>query len=568
MGKLDNVKVSYKILIMIVIAAVGIAIVGIRGAYSIHVANTDIEGFFVEMKSMDLLSDVRERTASMQAEALRAVAAPEDAAEMSAGMAKNIAKVDEDIAAYQEMIKGKPTEAQGIKMVELWKTSRQSLSEIISAVQTGGSEAGLAVYKNKGREDVYKLREALEELAEANNEKNASYAELVVANGQSSIYVMAITAIICLALLLAFSYMLIQNIKQPLGIMLHVCEKLSKGNFVVKTQPSTRQDEFGDVHRGLYDMTLSVNKFLRNVSDTAQQMAAASQELNSSSMESANAATSVAQSVANAVSVVGNQRQALDNGSAGVKDITQSVESIREETNEVAAYADDAAGKSAAGNRAVANSVQQIKSVEDTVRTTAKLVDKLGERSQEIGAIVDAISDLAGQTNLLALNAAIEAARAGEQGRGFAVVAEEVRKLAEQSGEAAQRIAALISGIQEDTAKAVSSMGAGREAVVHGAQSVNGLRDVFEEINGLVAQVSEKINHMAGSVNHVAQQAEGIDGQMRQINNGGSKVADHMQSISAATEQQSASAQQIASASDSLAKQAQNVQENLQKFNF
>lgn len=568
MGKLDNVKVSYKILIMIVIAAVGIAIVGIRGAYSIHVANTDIEGSFVEMKSIGLLADVRERTASMQAEALRAVAAPEDAAEMSAGMAQNIAKVDEDIAAYQEMIKGKSTEAQGVKVAELWKTSRQSLSEIISAVQTGGSEAGLAVYKNKGREDAHKLREALDELAEANNEKNAYYAELVVANSQSSIYVMAITAIICLALLLAFSYMLIQNIKQPLGIMLHVCEKLSKGNFVVKTQPSTRQDEFGDVHRGLYDMTLSVNKFLRNVSETAQQMAAASQELNSSSMESANAATSVAQSVANAVSVVGNQRQALDNGSAGVKDIAQSVESIKEETNEVAAYADDAAGKSAAGNRAVANSVQQIKSVEDTVRATAKLVDKLGERSQEIGAIVDAISDLAGQTNLLALNAAIEAARAGEQGRGFAVVAEEVRKLAEQSGEAAQRIAALISGIQEDTAKAVSSMGAGREAVVHGAQSVNGLRDVFEEINGLVAQVSEKINHMAGSVNHVAQQAEGIDGQMRQINNGGSKVADHMQSISAATEQQSASAQQIASASDSLAKQAQNVQENLQKFNF
>ena len=72
-------------------------------------------------------------------------------------------------------------------------------------------------------------------------------------------------------------------------------------------------------------------------------------------------------------------------------------------------------------------------SIEQTVNSSAKVVAKLGERSKEIGQIVNTISGIAGQTNLLALNAAIEAARAGEQGRGFAVVAEEVRKLAEQS---------------------------------------------------------------------------------------------------------------------------------------
>ena len=82
----------------------------------------------------------------------------------------------------------------------------------------------------------------------------------------------------------------------------------------------------------------------------------------------------------------------------------------------------------------------------------------LGDRSQEVGQIVDTISGIAGQTNLLALNAAIEAARAGEQGRGFAVVAEEVRKLAEQSQEAAKHIADLISHIQADTEDAVQAM--------------------------------------------------------------------------------------------------------------
>ncbi len=93
---------------------------------------------------------------------------------------------------------------------------------------------------------------------------------------------------------------------------------------------------------------------------------------------------------------------------------------------------------------------------------------KLGERSQDIGQIVETIAGIAGQTNWLALNAAIEAACAGEQGRGFAVVAEELRKLAEQSQEAAKRIATLIGEVQQDTTQAVNAMEQGTKEVVMG----------------------------------------------------------------------------------------------------
>lgn len=566
---MDNIKVNVKILIMLVIAVVGMALIGIRGAVSINEGHEQMQQMYdVEMKSVELLGNAESKMRTIQVRSMQVIADPTRMTELSKTQQKDISEMEAILQEYATLAKMDGS-ADGLdEMLGYWDGFKKSMPAVMTAVQQGGTQAGIDEYNRKGKDDTVKLRDSLNSLINITKEEAKAANEAAAESGRSSMMVMLITTIVCVLLLLAFSYKLTNSIRGALNIMVHVCDKLSSGNFIVRTEPSQRKDELGDVHRALYDMTLKIGDLLKEVSKTTEQMAAASQQLNSSSMESANAATSVAQSVADAAAVVVQQQTAVTNGTDSVASISQSVKSISQETEEVSQEADQAAKKAEAGNLVVEKSVNQIHSVEEKVRTTARLVDELGARSQEIGAIVDTISDLAGQTNLLALNAAIEAARAGEQGRGFAVVAEEVRKLAEQSATAAQQIADLIGRIQNDTSKAVASMDSGRQAVVQGAESVEGLRQVFEEINGLVIDVADKIESMSDSIQHVAGQSSEITNHMEQIDTGAAKVADNMQSISAATEEQSASAQEIASASDSLARQAQDVQEKLQKFKF
>lgn len=566
---MDNIKVNVKIFIMVVIAVVGMAIIGIRGAVSINDGHEQMQQMYdVEMKSVELLGQAEGKMRTIQVRSMQVIAEPARLAELSKTQQKDISEMEDILQEYAILAK-KDGSAEGLdEMLGYWDSFKKSMPAVMTAVQQGGTQAGIDEYNRKGKDDTAKLRDSLKSLTNITKEEAKATNEAAAESGRSSMMVMLITTIVCVLLLLAFSYKVINSIRGALNIMVHVCDKLSSGNFIVRTEPSQRKDELGDVHRALYDMTLKIGDLLKEVSKTTEQMAAASQQLNSSSMESANAATSVAQSVADAAAVVVQQQTAVTNGTDSVASISQSVKSISQETEAVAQEADQAAKKSEAGNLVVEKSVNQIHSVEEKARNTAHLVDELGARSQEIGAIVDTISDLAGQTNLLALNAAIEAARAGEQGRGFAVVAEEVRKLAEQSATAAQQIANLIGRIQDDTSKAVAAMDSGRQAVVQGAESVEGLRQVFEEINGLVVDVAGKIEGMSDSIQQVAGQSSEITHHMEQIDTGAAKVADNMQSISAATEEQSASAQEIASASDSLARQAQEVQESLQKFKF
>ncbi len=212
--------------------------------------------------------------------------------------------------------------------------------------------------------------------------------------------------------------------------------------------------------------------------------------------------------------------------------------------------------------------MNKLKILHEQVNKSAEVVGNLGNRSKEIGTIVDTISAISDQTNLLALNAAIEAARAGEHGRGFAVVADEVRKLAEQSSEAAKNISELINTIQQDTISAVESIELGNKSVRDGSDSVIATGDAFKAIEEQVDNLNQNIKNSISHINSVNSTNQEILQSIEEVHQFSQKSTQEAQNVSEATQQQSATMHEMSDFSNQLAELAQQLQNEVQKFNI
>ena len=572
MGWMNNIKVMYKIAILALIGLIAMVIIGSTGYHYLGMADESLDGLYsIELQSIRHIGEERVARRKIQVDVLELIRA-KDAADVQ----KNKQDLIKDYQAYEknwseyEAVGQKDSAAAPLLpgVQEAWQQYRQHSEKIAELMEQGQTVEANAYYNAQYLKAFNVLRDrALELQKVADDNAERIYHENDV-NMSKAISIMLGVTVVAIIILVLASIWNAREITKPLEHMMLLCQRLRDGDYRITPRTVNRGDEFGQMADVLAAMRDALNKLMHHVGSSTEQIASSSEELTASSMQSAQAATQVAQSVVDAANAVEEQQGATDSSTKSIEKISSSVERIRTEADKVAKDSADASQQAAAGNTEVDKSVQQIQDVEHTVIASADLVEKLGERSKEIGTIVDTIAGIAGQTNLLALNAAIEAARAGEAGRGFAVVAEEVRKLAEQSQTAAQQIAELIGGIQKDTAGAVDSMHQGRSAVAAGAQSVEGLREVFARIHDLVNGVSNQVEVMTKAIDIVTGDTENVTQNVMTIDRHGKKDGEEMKSVSAATEEQSASAEEIASASDALAKLAQEMQLSLRKFQY
>ena len=382
-------------------------------------------------------------------------------------------------------------------------------------------------------------------------------------------------------------------------------DRVSDGDLTVEIQAFSNRDALSVA---LERMTGSLRELVGQVSTAAKQVNGVARSVALSANELSQATEQVAQRVASVsagtrdqgtqvsdilqsliqlgdrvaeVRVGGQQIDArIEAAETALGDMMGAIDGAKSAAEEVEIVSASAAAAAAGGAGSVRDTIAGMGRIRDVVQRAAIKVTELGTKSEQIGAIVETIDDIAEQTNLLALNAAIEAARAGEQGKGFAVVADEVRKLAERSGRATKEIAALIAEVQQDTHEAVAAMDAGAAEVGNGSELATRSGQAIDELASAVAATRSAAEQIGGRITTMATASDGVVGAIREIDRIArenstsaesmlahassvigqldaietvtSETAIHAEEVNASAEEMNAQAQGLAGSADSL----------------
>ena len=569
MNLFTNMKVGLKLGVLILIAFVSLGAVGGIGYYYLQHSSQVMNAMYKErLVPITVLSEIRSNANAINGAVLELMLTTNTSKkqELRNFIADRAAKNNEHMAVIEKLHLDEKAQELLAKIKALQQTNRDTRTRIIDFAMKNANSDAYVLYTNSLLPLTNEYTDNLRYMAEYySNLSDQMNEDTQTAETKAMLIIVGILA--GSLLLLGVSGLVIgRMITKPLQLMVSACQEMADGDFRNRPRQFLGADEIGQVDIALVSMRDSIRSILKQVQEASEQVAASSEELTASADQSAQAVTQVASSISDISQGAEKNLSAVEETAAIVEQISSGIQQAAADTNQAAGNSLQAAEKAREGEATVEKAVNQMKRIEQTVSNSAHVVAKLGDRSKEIGQIIDAISGIAGQTNLLALNAAIEAARAGEQGRGFAVVAEEVRKLAEQSQDAAKQIAALISEIQQDTDLAVVAMSEGNREVKGGTEVVTLAGQAFKDITQLVMRTAEQVKGSSAAMQQIANGSRRVVGSVKIIDELSREAVGQAQNVSAATEEQSASMEQIAASSQGLAKMAQNLQTAVSRF--
>jgi methyl-accepting chemotaxis protein len=330
----------------------------------------------------------------------------------------------------------------------------------------------------------------------------------------------------------------INHVIRPVRNLQQVMLAIQADGDLTRRAPVSGNDEIGQISRSFDALMESLAEALRrvhagaqDVMNTATKLGSVSGQITDGSMEQSEAAASTA---------------------ASVEQMTASIMSVADSTEEVRRLSGESLARTREGNDSAAEMIREVRRIEETVRQVAGSVEEFVQSTQAIAGMTQQVRDIADQTNLLALNAAIEAARAGEQGRGFAVVADEVRKLAEKSSQSAGEIDGVtttLSGKAENAEKAIESGLASLHATL---EHIDRVTVMLDQAGNSVGEASQGVNDIAATV--------------REQSAVSTQVAQHVENIARMAEENHAGIMQTADDIRHLGELAEELESAIHRF--
>ena len=345
-----------------------------------------------------------------------------------------------------------------------------------------------------------------------------------------------VTALAALAFVLA--HLTGRSILKPLRAVEQTMDQVAMNHDLTRRAPAEGPTEIRNMALSFNTMMSGFQSLVRDIGQSSQAVETAARQL-----------SAVSSSVASASQ---DQSQSAISTSAAVEQMSGSIARVSDRARSTDATASAAEQLAMQGADVVSRAMDEMQRIADSVQTSARFIETLGQQSQEISSIVNVIREISDQTNLLALNAAIEAARAGEQGRGFAVVADEVRKLAERTGQSTTEISSKISRIQEETQRAIHSMQEGSRRVGEGVDTARIAMDSMEQIRRGAIDVREAIRDISEA--------------LQEQSAASSLVSENIVSISSTATRNSGEVIAIAGEASSLQRLAAGLQSSSARF--
>jgi len=376
----------------------------------------------------------------------------------------------------------------------------------------------------------------------------------------SALLLLAALVIVTLAV-----WWLIGRMFRPLALVTREVAKLGAGDLTLSVDHRSG-DELGQLAAAVNDTARNLRSIVATVQSNAEALSVSSQQLAATTDEAGRAVGQVATTAGEIAKGADETGRAVAGAAERTAELNDLAAAVAREMQSLAGNADAISAAARKGRTAIDEATAVIRGIADTTAANTSLAGELNTKSQHVREIVEMINSIAGQTNLLALNAAIEAARAGEHGRGFAVVAEEVRKLAEQSGQAAEQISAIIGDMLGDIDGVVQAFAGTSSAVAGGVETITRANASFSEITATVDVTAAKVAEAVGMADRQATAAASIKEAVQNVASVAEESAAATETTAASAEEVNASIEEISASAQALSQVADELNRSVMRF--